>query len=116
MLYDGNFGNSGVYVPNRFGGPIDNLTFKEPPLKISGDADRYNQPRVDADFIQPGNLFRLMTPEEQDRLIQNLVNSLKTVPKFIQERMVKHFFKADSNWGERVSTELGIEALPTIST
>jgi catalase len=29
------------------------------PLKISGDADRYEQKRgVDDDYIQPGNLFR----------------------------------------------------------
>ena len=106
MRFDGNSGKSVVYEPNSFGGPIQNPAFKEPPLKISGDADAYNQPTTDDDFIQPGNLYRLMPSDEQDRLIENLVNSLKTVPKFIQERMLKHFSKADSTWGERVAKGL----------
>ncbi|NVM35995.1 MAG: catalase, partial [Candidatus Lokiarchaeota archaeon] len=112
--FDGNAGAAVVYEPNSFGGPKENPAFKEPPLKISGDADRYNQPRVDADFIQPGNLYRLMPPDEQDRLIQNLVSSLKTVPEFIQERMLKHFYKADSTWGDRVAKGLGIETLTAV--
>ena len=42
----------------------------EPPLKISGDADRYEQKRgVDGEYVQPGNLFRLMPPDEQGRVL-----------------------------------------------
>ena len=108
MRFDGNAGNIVVYEPNSFGGPTENPAFKEPPLKISGDADAYAQPTTDDDFIQPGNLYRLMPPDEQERLIKNLVNSLKTVPEFIQERMVKHFFKADQTWGEKVAKKLGL--------
>jgi catalase len=44
------------------------------PLKISGDADRYEQKRgVDNNYIQPGNLFRLMPPDEQQRIIAAIV-------------------------------------------
>lgn len=114
MRFDGNAGDAVVYEPNSFGGPKEDPAFKEPPLKISGDADRYNQPRVDADFIQPGNLYRLMPSDEQDRLVKNLVNSLKTVPKSIQERMLKYFYKADSTWGDKIATGLGIEALTAV--
>jgi len=114
MRFDGNAGDTVVYEPNSFGGPKEDPAFKEPPLKISGDADRYNQPRVDADFIQPGNLYRLMPPDEQERLIQNLVNSLKTVPKSIQERMLQYFYKADSTWGDRIAKGLGIKALAAV--
>ncbi|MDH4223963.1 MAG: catalase, partial [candidate division Zixibacteria bacterium] len=81
---------------------------KEPPLKISGDADRYGQPVTDEDYVQPGNLFRLMPPEAQARLIQNLVNSLKKVPRFIQDRMVSHFRKADPQYGDGVAKGLGL--------
>jgi len=108
MRFDGNYGDSVIYEPNSFGGPQQNPSFKEPPLKISGDADAYDQPTRDDDFVQPGNLYRLMPPDEQDRLVQNLVNSLKTVPKFIQERMLKHIYKADSTWGDRIAKGLGI--------
>ena len=108
MRFDGNFGSNVNYEPNSFGGPKQDPAFKEPPLKISGNADAYDQPITDDDFIQPGNLYRLMSSDERDRLVENLVNSLKTVPKFIQERMLAHFLKADATWGERIKKGLGL--------
>ena len=109
MRFDDNGGGAPNYEPNSFGGPKQNPDYKEPPLKISGNADRYNQPIVDDDYVQPGNLYRLLTTDEKNRLIENFVNSLKNVPKFIQERMVKHFYKADKTWGEKVANKLGIK-------
>ena len=109
MRFDGNNGSSVNYEPNSFGGPKENPTFREPPLKISGDADAYNQPTTDDDFVQPGNLYRLLPSDEQDRLVENLVNSLIAVPKEIQQRMLKNFLKADKTWGERVAKGLNIK-------
>jgi Catalase-related immune-responsive len=54
------------------------------------------------------NLFRLMKPEQKSQLIQNIVNAMKTVPKEIQERQVRHFYKADPAYGEGVSKGLGL--------
>lgn len=108
MRHDGNFGNIVNYEPNSFGGPKENPAFKEPPLKISGDANRYGQPIVDADFIQPGNLFRLMSSEEQEHLISNIVGSLKNCPIEIQKRMLEHFTKADKKYGEGIAKGLGL--------
>jgi catalase len=109
MRHDGNFGNQVNYEPNSFGGPKEDPTFLEPSLKISGDANRYEQPITDTDFIQPGNLFRLMPPKEQEALIKNIVGSLKKVPKEIQKRMVKHFTRADKKYGEGVAKGLGLK-------
>jgi len=107
MRSDGNAGHSVNYEPNTFGGPKADPSFAEPPLKISGDADRYDQKRgVDADYIQPGNLFRLMSPDQQQRLIRNITGSLKKVPKEIQQKMVAHFSKADKNYGDGIAREL----------
>ncbi|MBN2229120.1 MAG: catalase [Candidatus Thorarchaeota archaeon] len=108
MRFDGNAGANVNYEPNSFGGPVENPAFRDPPLKIFGDADRYNQPRVEDDFTQPGNLFRLMSKEEQERLIANIVNSLKNVPEFIQKRMLEYFHKADANYGKGVQKGLGL--------
>ena len=81
----------------------------EPPLKISGDADRYEQKRgVDDDYIQPGNLFRLMSAEKQRELIENILTSLKKVPKEIQEKMIVHFRKADKAYGDGIAKGLGL--------
>jgi len=108
MRFDGNAGASVNYEPNSFGGPVETPAFRDPPLKISGDADHYNQPRVDDDFVQPGNLFRLMPKDEQARLIKNIAGSLKNVPDFIQKRMIEHFTRADKDYGSGVKKGLGL--------
>ena len=41
-------------------GPKEDPCFREPPLKISGDADRYNHRVGNDDYTQAGNLFRLI--------------------------------------------------------
>jgi catalase len=109
MRFDDNAGAGPNYEPNSFGGPVGNPAFNEPPLKISGDADRYEQKRgVDDDYIQPGNLYRLMPPDEQARLIKNIVDHLGTTPKAIQERMVEHFTRADKDYGAGIAKGLDL--------
>jgi catalase len=109
MRFDENGGPSVNYEPNSFGGPKADPAFKEPPLKISGDADWYDQKRgVDEDYIQPGDLYRLMPPDEKKRLVENIVGSLKQVPNEIQKKMVAHFRKADKSYGDAVAKGLGL--------
>ncbi len=109
MRFDDNGGPGPNYEPNSFGGPIEDHSYREPPLKISGDADRYEQKRgVDDDYVQPGNLFRLMTAEQQSVLINNILRSLKKVPREIQEKMVVHFRKADKAYGDGIARGLGL--------
>ncbi|MBA3045630.1 MAG: catalase [Candidatus Thermoplasmatota archaeon] len=104
MRFDGNGGPSVVYEPNSFGGPTADPAFKEPPLKISGDADWYDQKRgVDEDYVQPGNLYRLMPEDEKQRLVQNISSSLGQVPVEIQDKMIAHFRKADKDYGDRIA-------------
>ncbi|MFH1068565.1 MAG: catalase [Candidatus Glassbacteria bacterium] len=109
MRFDDNGGASPNYEPNSFGGPKADPAFKEPPLKIRGDADWYEQKRgVDDDYIQPGNLFRLMTAEEQGRLCKHLAGSLGKAPKEIQKKMLEHLRRADKAYGDGVAKELGM--------
>ena len=109
MRFDDNGGPGPNYEPNSFGGPKEDPAYREPPLKISGDADRYEQKRgVDNDYVQPGNLYRLMSPKQQEDLIANIVGSLKNVPKEIQQKMVTHFHRADPAYGDGVAKRLGL--------
>lgn len=109
MRFDDNAGSAVNYEPNSFGGPVADPTCSEPPLKIAGDAARYEQKRgVEDDYIQPGNLFRLMPSDEQKRLIESIVASLRKVPKEIQKVMVQHFYKADNAYGEGIAKGLGL--------
>ena len=110
MRFDDNGGGDPNYEPNTMGGPVADPKYAEPPLKISGDADRYEQKRgVDDDYVQPGNLFRLLGAEHQARLCKNIASSLGKVPKDLQEKMVAHFAKADPAYGEGVARALGLK-------
>jgi len=110
MRFDGNFGGAPVYQPNSFGGPVEDPSVKEPPLRISGNADHYDHWVGNEDYwTQPGNLYRLMTAEEKARLISNLVGAMQGVPRDIQLRQVRHFYKADPAYGEGVAKGLGID-------
>jgi len=109
MRFDDNGGPDPNYEPNTLGGPKADPAYNEPRLKISGDADRYEQKRgVDDDYVQPGNLYRLMPAQEQKRLVENIAGSLKKVPKDLQEKMVAHFSKADQAYGDGVARVLGL--------
>jgi catalase len=108
MRFDGNYGGAVNYEPNSFDGPMEDSGLKEPPLRISGDADRYDHRVGNDDYTQAGNLFRLMKPDEKRRLIENIVNAMKPVPRYIQERQIQHFLKADPEYGMGVAKGLGL--------
>src|SRR4029077_12045518 len=108
MRFDGNFGSAPNYEPNSFGGPTEDPAYRERPRTISGSVDRHNH-RLDSDYYsQPGNLFRLMKPDARERLISNIVASMKSVPQRIQEVQIRHFYKADTTYGTDVAKGLGL--------
>jgi catalase len=109
MRFDGNGAGGPVYQPNSTGGPIDDASLREPPLRVSGDADRYDHRAGNDDYAQAGDLYRLMSIEERSRLVANLIGALQAVPRDIQIRQVGHFLKADGEYGKRVAAGLQIE-------
>jgi catalase len=84
------------YEPNSFNGPAEDKSVAEPPLKISGDADRYNHRIGNDDYTQPGNLFRLFNEDQRQRLFSNIATAMSGVPAFIVERQLALFDKADA--------------------
>ena len=98
------------YEPNSFSGPTEAPDLREPPLKISGNADRYNHRVANDDYTQPGNLFRLMTAEQRNRLMDNIAEAMQGVPVDIVKRQVGHFYKADPDYGIGVATRMGLSA------
>src|SRR6266446_4391865 len=108
MRADGNFGSAPNYEPNSFNGPVEDPAYRERPRTITGSVDRHNHRLNNDDYTQPGNLFRLMTPDARKRLIGNIVSTMKSVPQAIQERQIQHFYKADPNWGRGVAEGLGL--------
>ncbi len=100
------------YEPNSFNGPSEDKSFSEPPLRISGDADRYNHREGNEDYTQPGNLFRLFNDEQKQRLFQNIAAAMQGVPAFIVQRQLAHFHQADPAYAAGVAAALGISYSP----
>jgi len=109
MRFDGNGGGSVNYEPNSFGGPTQDSRYAEPPLKISGDAARYDHREGNDDYTQAGNLFRLMNDNQKQQLFSNIASAMAGVPEFIQRRQIGHFYKADPEYGRGVAKALGLE-------
>ena len=110
MRFDGNAGGAPNYEPNSFGGPAQAPEYRSPPLPVTGPADRYDHRDGTDDYTQAGDLFRLMTEAERQRLVYNLVQSLRSVPRDIQLRQISHFAKADPAYGAGVAAGLSIPA------
>ena len=76
---------------------------------MSGVATRYDHREGNDDYTQAGNLFRLLAADHQGRLIDNIVDSLLTVPHDIQVRQARHFYNADPTYGEGVAGGLSLD-------
>ncbi|WP_454629792.1 catalase [Bradyrhizobium cenepequi] len=100
------------YEPNSFGGPVENASVKEPPLKLSGNADRYNHRDGNDDYRQTGDLFRLMTNVQREQLFGNIKAAMEGVPLEIIERQLQHFFRADPAYCAGAAKALGIDFRP----
>ncbi|MEN6605763.1 MAG: catalase [Bryobacteraceae bacterium] len=106
MRSDGNSGGSVNYEPNSFCGPQEDRSFKEPPLPISGDADRYDHREGNDDYTQAGNLYRLLPAAEKQRLYAAIAKAMSGVPQEIIERQLAHFHKADPAYAAGVRAAL----------
>ena len=116
MRVDSNHGGTLGYEPNSYGEWQEQPDYAEPPLKLSGDADHWNYREDDADyFSQPGALFRLMTPAQQQLLFENTARSIGEAPREIQIRHIGHCLKADPAYGKGIADALGI-ALSEVPT
>jgi len=110
MRFDSNGGGSPNYYPNSFGGPEPDIRAAEPISKVAGNVARQPYTHPNDDFVQPGNLYRkVMTDQDRDHLIGNIVSHLCNANKEIQIRQAKIFYKADSEYGRRVAEGLGLE-------
>ncbi len=110
MRVDSNNGAEVGYEPNSKGALQEQPDFSEPPLALEGSAARWNH-REDTDYYsQPGNLFRLMTPAQQQALFDNTARAVGGASKTIQERHIANCTKADPAYGAGVAKALALGA------
>ena len=82
----------------------------EPPFEVSGIAARQPYTHPNDDFVQAGDLYRkVMTDEDRDHLISNVVAHLGNAQKRLQLRQTALFYKAEPEYGRRVAEGLGLD-------
>ncbi|GHF14546.1 catalase [Streptomyces morookaense] len=110
--YDGRHGRAKNYEPNSFGGPVQTDRPLWQPSPVTGPTGTHPAPvhAEDNDFVQAGNLYRLMSEPEKERLIANLAGFIaKVLRDDIVERAIGNFRQADPDYGKRL--EAAVQAL-----
>jgi catalase len=106
MRVDGNSGGATPYEPNTTGEWQEQPDFREPPLALEGTASHWNH-RIDEDYYsQPGALFRLMTPAQQQALFDNTARAMQGSSQAVQNLHVEHCRKANLAYGAGVAKAL----------
>ena len=111
MRVDGNGGAGPNYAPSGRGGPVADPRAGEAPAPLVGATGRTAYPQAGRadDFEQAGLLYRVMKEDERARLVANIAGHLGAAGREIQLRQVRHFAKADAEYGARVARALGLE-------
>lgn len=108
MRGDDNGGGSVYYEPNSYGGPKEAPEAKVAPYAVSGMADSVAYDHDDH-YTQPRDLYRLLSKEEQGRLIRNIVGAMEPVERDdIKLRQIGHWYKVDRELGEKIAEGLGL--------
>lgn len=109
MAVNGNFGSHPNYEPNSFGGPHQlgpQIGISYTPDELQGRIARHVMSLTDDDFAQAGNLYRLMSEQDKTHLVNNIAGNLQNAKKFIRDRQLAHFKRADPEYGQRIEKKL----------
>jgi len=110
MRSDDGGGSGPNYYPNTFNGPTPTPEVAEPPFEVTGKAARQPYSHPNDDFEQPGALYsKVMTDEDREHLIGNIVAHLGNAKKNLQMRQTALFYKANTDYGTRVAKGLGLD-------
>ncbi|WP_299538964.1 catalase [uncultured Streptomyces sp.] len=93
------------YEPNSYAGPAETGRPLSAPVAVQGWTGTHEAPAhtKDDDFFQAGELYRLMSPAEKDRLIATIAGGLSQVTRDdVVQKNVAHFHAADPEYGRRV--------------
>lgn len=101
-----NQGGAPNYFPNSFCGPKECPAARPPSFQVTGDVDRYD-PENEDDFGQVTTFWRKTLDEPaRERLVQNMVGSLRNASMFIAERAVRNFSRVDVDLAQRLTDGL----------
>jgi catalase len=96
------------YEPNQYAESAKpDVSVAEPPLKISGDADKYVQEDADADYVQPRALYaEVMQADERARLHANMAGAMAPCSMPVRERWLAVLGQVHPEYEAGVRAEL----------
>ncbi|KAI8323258.1 catalase [Martensiomyces pterosporus] len=96
------------YEPNSFGGPHQNLRSREidQASVVQGTVGRHVYELTDDDFKQPRDLYRLLSTEEQQDLVDNIAGNIALAKPVFQRSILPHIKRIDEEFGARVEAIL----------
>ncbi|MDY4888927.1 MAG: catalase [Sphaerochaetaceae bacterium] len=111
MRTDGNYGGAPAYTPNSQGIWAAQPDVMEPPLDLEGAMYRYDPTEDPTDdcFKAGGNLWRVMTEDKKEILIQNTANDIAPCTENIKYRHAVHCYLADHEYGRRFVEAAGLD-------
>ncbi|PMM16741.1 catalase [Vibrio breoganii] len=109
MRTDGNYGSTIGYEPNQHQEWAQQSEFSEPPLELQGVATHWDHREDDDYFTQAGNLFRIMSEDEKQRLFDNTARAMDGVSTPIKHKHITHALHADVAYGEGLAKAMGID-------
>ncbi|MEU9006589.1 catalase-related domain-containing protein, partial [Streptomyces sp. NPDC048551] len=90
---------------NSYQGPAETGLGLGAPQAVSGYTGTHEAPAhtKDDNFFQAGELYRLMSEAEKERLVANIAGGLSQVTlEDVIEKNLAHFHAADADYGKRV--------------
>jgi catalase len=109
-MYNGSAQEAPNYEPNSFDGIKAEPEAAPYPHQVTGTVAHHARNYQQDDFVQAGDLYRLMSEEEKTRLVGNIVGALSKVErKDIQLRAICNFYRADVDYGTRIAKGLIID-------
>ncbi|QWW72465.1 catalase [Rhizobium sp. WYJ-E13] len=106
MRIDGNLGGTPSYWPNTKGEWVDQPYLNEPPLAVDGPADHYDHRLDDDHYQQPGDLFRMMSAQQQQVLFDNTARAMGDARLEVKQRHIDNCSLADPAYGAGVASAL----------
>lgn len=111
MRVDGNYGGTPAYSPNSEGVWTAQPEVMEPPLEIEGAMWHYDPKDDPTDdcFRAGGDLWRVLTEDKKELLIQNTAGDIAPCTENIKYRHAAHCYLADGEYGKRFAEAAGLD-------
>jgi catalase len=107
-FFPSNANPDAYYEPNSVGGATQDSSYREPPLPLSGDADRHDHRVGNDDFSQPRALWSLFDNAQKQRLYSNIAGAMSGVPEGIVQRQLNLFARIHRDYAAGVARALGL--------